>query len=167
MLVAADSSVGFGTCRLSDMSYLLYPLGARVLPDGSIAVLCDLLTTRSVILGCTHYGYGRRFCFEDRELAVRRFHELQSEDDVSRGEAGKKKGPEGPQVSRTKRERFDDLRLALGQAFRVGRRHGCDADGLGSRDDRRERRLNCVVRAKRYTAADGRADDEVAGSHEG
>lgn len=57
----------------------------RILPDGSIAALCDLLFTRALILGCDECGYGRRFCFENRSLADQRFQELQSEDDEPQG----------------------------------------------------------------------------------
>lgn len=58
---------------------------ARVLPDGSVAGLIDLLTTRAIVLGCTEDGWSRRFCFADRQLADQRFAELQSEDDEPQG----------------------------------------------------------------------------------
>lgn len=60
-------------------------LDARLLPDGSIAAIGDLLYTRAVFLGCDRFGYARRFCFEDRGLALLRYLELQSEDDVPVG----------------------------------------------------------------------------------
>lgn len=60
-------------------------LKARVLPDGSVAGLIDLLTTRVIVLGCTEDGWSRRFCFADRSLADQRFAELQSEDDEPQG----------------------------------------------------------------------------------
>lgn len=65
-------------------------LDARVLPDGSVAALIDLLYTRAIALGCTHYGLERRFCFEDRALATKRFAELQSEDDEPQGYTAKR-----------------------------------------------------------------------------
>jgi len=71
-----------------------YPLGVRVLPDGSFAALYDLLYTRAILLGCDRYGYARRFCFEDRALASRRFEELHSEDDEPQGYTDKR--PETP-----------------------------------------------------------------------
>lgn len=52
-------------------------LATRVLPDGSVAALLDLLFTRAICLGCTSVGWSRRFCFEDRSLASLRFAELQ------------------------------------------------------------------------------------------
>ena len=60
-------------------------LAVRVLPDGSIACLGDLLFTRAIYLGCDRDGWARRFCFEDRALASKRFYELQSEDDEPKG----------------------------------------------------------------------------------
>ena len=63
----------------------IYPLGVRVLPDGSIAALGDLFFTRAIMLGCTREGYAKRYCFESRYLASKRFAALQSEDDVPAG----------------------------------------------------------------------------------
>ena len=60
-------------------------LKTRVLPDGSVACLGELLYTRSIILGVSETGWGRRFCFENRQLASRRFEELMSEDDEPAG----------------------------------------------------------------------------------
>jgi hypothetical protein len=57
----------------------------RVLEDGTVACLYDLLYTRAVVLGCTRDSWTNRFCFEDRSLATRRFNELKSEDDVPEG----------------------------------------------------------------------------------
>lgn len=60
-------------------------LNVKVLPDGSVAALQDLLYTRAICLGCNSEGWTRRFCFKDRGLAVRRFADLQSEDDEPAG----------------------------------------------------------------------------------
>lgn len=61
-------------------------LDARVLPDGSIALLMELFTTRAICLGADEIcPYTQRFCFKDRELATQRFAELQSEDDIPAG----------------------------------------------------------------------------------
>lgn len=57
----------------------------RILPDGSIAAIGDLLFTRALFLGCTQWGYERRFCFENRPLADQRFTELQSDGDEPQG----------------------------------------------------------------------------------
>lgn len=60
-------------------------LDVRVLPDGSIAALYDLIFTRAILLGCTRESFSARYCFEDRNLATQRFHELQTEDDIPEG----------------------------------------------------------------------------------
>lgn len=60
-------------------------LRGRVLPDGSVAALLNLLFTRAICLGCHEDGWARRFCFEDRALADLRFEQLQSEDDEPAG----------------------------------------------------------------------------------
>lgn len=65
---------------------------ARVLPDGSVAGMSDLIFTRSITLGCTRSGWTMRYCFEDRELANQRFAELQSEDDVPQGAVANRLG---------------------------------------------------------------------------
>lgn len=57
----------------------------RVLPDGSVACLQDLLFTRAILLGVNAKSFTRRFCFEIRSLADRRFSELQSADDEPAG----------------------------------------------------------------------------------
>ena len=64
----------------------------RVLEDGSIAAIGDLLFTRGIFLSCTDWGYGNRFCFEDRELADQRFAELKSEDDIPLGYTARRMG---------------------------------------------------------------------------
>lgn len=67
--------------RLPTMGYSR----ARVLSDGSVAAICELIWTRAICLGVTELSWSRRFCFADRELADRRFVELQSEDDEPAG----------------------------------------------------------------------------------
>jgi hypothetical protein len=57
----------------------------KVLADGSVAAIGDLLFTRAIFLGCSEWGFARRFCFEDRALADQRFKELASEDDEPTG----------------------------------------------------------------------------------
>jgi len=57
----------------------------RVLPDGTVAAIHDLLTTRSIMLDCDEWSFKRRFCFSDRALADKRFAELESAQDVPQG----------------------------------------------------------------------------------
>lgn len=60
-------------------------IAVRVLPDGSVAMLRELLFTRAVCLGCTTWGWASRFCFEDRARATAAFAELQTENDEPAG----------------------------------------------------------------------------------
>lgn len=60
-------------------------IDVKVLPDGSIAALGDLLYTRAIHLGCNQLGWERRFCFSDRSLADRCYAELVSADDEPSG----------------------------------------------------------------------------------
>lgn len=83
----AVSATQFQDQETKDIVESLRPLygDIRVLPDGSIAGLHDLLYTRAVYTGLNLYGWAKRYCFEDRALALQRFNELQSEDDVPAG----------------------------------------------------------------------------------
>lgn len=67
-------------------------LDARVLKDGTVAALGDLLFTRSIILRCDRDGWANRFCFADRDMATQRFSELSSEDDVPAGHTARRFG---------------------------------------------------------------------------
>jgi hypothetical protein len=57
----------------------------RVLPDGSVAALGGLMFTTAIFTACNSWGFERRFCFEDRGLALQRFAELQHCDDEPQG----------------------------------------------------------------------------------
>lgn len=71
-------------------------MDARVLPDGTVAALQDLLFTRAIVLGCTRDGWAQRFCFEDRSLALQRYAELEGEDDVPAGSIATRQGVRSP-----------------------------------------------------------------------
>ena len=71
-------------------------LQVRVLPDGTVAMLQRQLFTHSIALGCHRGGWAKRFCFEDRPLAERRFDELRSEDDVPPGHIASRVGRPRP-----------------------------------------------------------------------
>ena len=60
-------------------------LEVKVLADGSVAMLADLMFTRAIHLGCTTWGWSRRFCFEDRVRAQQEFDALAGEDDEPTG----------------------------------------------------------------------------------
>jgi len=70
-LCALASSMGF--------------LEGRVLPDGSVAMLGELMFTRAIYLGVTEGGWDFRFCFSDRGLAKERFDQLSSASDEPAG----------------------------------------------------------------------------------
>ncbi len=57
----------------------------KVLADGSVAMLHDLLFTRAIHLGCNSWGWTARFCFEDRARANTEFAKLVSEFDEPTG----------------------------------------------------------------------------------
>lgn len=60
-------------------------LAARVLPDGSVAALQQLMYTRAILLGVNRESYESRFCFKDFALAQQRFEALLTEDDEPQG----------------------------------------------------------------------------------
>lgn len=53
----------------------------RVLEDGTVVGTIDLLFTRSLIVGANHWGWEHRYCYKDRELAVKAAAALKSCDD--------------------------------------------------------------------------------------
>lgn len=57
----------------------------KVLPDGTIAAICDLFTTRSIMIDCDECTYKRRFCFKDRSLADEWFAKIKSANEVPTG----------------------------------------------------------------------------------
>lgn len=60
-------------------------IALRTLDDGTVIGLFPLLFTLAIIMDIEPLGYGRRFCFEDRERAVAEFSKLQSGDDEPDG----------------------------------------------------------------------------------
>lgn len=57
----------------------------RMLPDGTYAATLELLFTRAICTGLTWQGWAYRWCFADRELAVRELEKLQAMDDAPTG----------------------------------------------------------------------------------
>ena len=57
----------------------------RTLEDGTIVATVDLMYTRAICLDLTRTGYGKRFCFENRDLADSEFAKLQTGDDEPAG----------------------------------------------------------------------------------
>lgn len=64
----------------------------RVLADGSVACMFDLLFTRAIALGCTRDTYSHRFCFESKRTAQLRFLQLDSQNDEPVGYVAKRIG---------------------------------------------------------------------------
>ena len=56
-------------------------LDARLLEDGSIVAIGNLLFTRAIYMDCNATGFGRRFCFQDRALADAEYARLKTEED--------------------------------------------------------------------------------------
>ena len=52
----------------------------KQLADGTIVGLGNLLFTRAIYVDMDLYGWGKRFCFEDRQLATEQFRQLTSGD---------------------------------------------------------------------------------------
>ena len=55
------------------------------LRDGTIIGLGDLMFTRAIYIDLDLYGWGKRFCFEDKDLAVEEYAKLQTGDDEPTG----------------------------------------------------------------------------------
>ena len=60
-------------------------LDVRILADETIIAIGDLLFTRAIYMDVSLTGWGRRFCFEDRNLAITQFHLLENGDQEPKG----------------------------------------------------------------------------------
>lgn len=60
-------------------------LDARLLEDGSITAIGNLMFTRAIYMDVDINGWGRRFCFQDRALADAEFQKLKNEDQEPTG----------------------------------------------------------------------------------
>lgn len=57
----------------------------RLLDDGSIIAIGELMFTRAIYMDVNQDGWGRRFCFDDRALADTEFQRLSNEDQEPSG----------------------------------------------------------------------------------
>ena len=57
----------------------------RLLDDGTIVGIGDLMFTRAIYMDMNAIGWGRRFCFEDRALADAEYAKITSGDDEPTG----------------------------------------------------------------------------------
>jgi hypothetical protein len=48
----------------------------RQLEDGTWVATIELMFTRAIVIDLTNTGYGNRFCFSDKELAVKEIEKL-------------------------------------------------------------------------------------------
>ena len=55
------------------------------LNDGTIIGMGDLMFTRAIYIDMDLYGWDKRFCFEDRDLAVDEYAKLKTGDDEPKG----------------------------------------------------------------------------------
>jgi hypothetical protein len=55
------------------------------LRDGTIIGLGELMFTRAIYIDLDLNGWGKRFCFEDRDLAVQEYMKLKTGDDEPTG----------------------------------------------------------------------------------
>lgn len=57
----------------------------RKLPDGTLVALHRLMFTLAIFVDLNQWGYEKRYCFKDFDLARSEFEKLQSVDDVPTG----------------------------------------------------------------------------------
>jgi len=57
----------------------------RVLEDGCIVGTMELMFTRAIFIGLARYGWEKRFCFDNKDLALTELAKLQTEDDEPTG----------------------------------------------------------------------------------
>lgn len=55
------------------------------LRDGTIIGMGDLMFTRAIYIDLDLNGWGKRFCFEDKDLAVEEYMKLKTGDDEPTG----------------------------------------------------------------------------------
>lgn len=53
-------------------------IDTKMLEDGTVVAIGNLLFTRAIYMDCDLYGWGRRFCFEDKARADREYAKLTS-----------------------------------------------------------------------------------------
>jgi hypothetical protein len=56
-----------------------------MLKDGTIIGIGELMFTRAIYMDIDLYGWGRRFCFEDRDRATEEYAKIRTGDDEPTG----------------------------------------------------------------------------------
>jgi hypothetical protein len=64
----------------------------RVLEDGTVVGTSELMFTRAVYIGLDRYGWEKRFCFQDREMATSEVAKLKTGDDEPSGYIARRGG---------------------------------------------------------------------------
>lgn len=67
----------------------------RVLEDGTIVGLGNLMYTRAIYVNVDLWGHEKRFCFKDRELALQQYLALKTGDDEPEGWIARRPEPPG------------------------------------------------------------------------
>lgn len=57
----------------------------RTLEDGTVVGSGDLMFTHALYIDLNEYGWSKRFCFEDKNLAISELNKLQSGDQEPSG----------------------------------------------------------------------------------
>ena len=70
--------------RIKELGGGSYSLLAYLM-DGTIIGIGELMFTRAIYIDLDLNGWGKRFCFEDRDLAVEEFMKLKTGDDEPTG----------------------------------------------------------------------------------
>jgi hypothetical protein len=78
-------SMGEDEALLQRIQQLGNYLVVDFLGDGTIIGLGDLMFTRAIYIDLDLLGWGKRFCFEDKALAVAEYAKLQTGDDEPTG----------------------------------------------------------------------------------
>ena len=60
-------------------------LNVAILKDGTIIGIGDLIFTRAIYMDMHLNGWGRRFCFEDRDRATEEYAKIKTGDDEPTG----------------------------------------------------------------------------------
>lgn len=64
----------------------------RALEDGTVVGTIDLMFTRAIFIDLDYQGWGKRFCFKDRDLADSEVQKLKTGDDEPVGYIARRNG---------------------------------------------------------------------------
>ena len=64
----------------------------KALDDGTIVGTLELMFTRAICIGLNEWSWEKRFCFQDREMAVTELNKLVEGDDEPTGYIARRNG---------------------------------------------------------------------------